>query len=186
MAAFATITTALPRENSPEGLPADPFTCNTGYKVTCCRDPLKGIFGILGGGSGGANVAGCSCYSSSDSWYSFTQDCDKKRRKYGHCCQSVAGSLDAGGESSGLNCYKPPGPTSPPSNAAAGFNLQEFGTDEANLPYLNQAIPAPMPIVDLQANSGDSPSYLPLNIFGTPDGQSEASIGIPLSEEFYV
>lgn len=101
-------------------------------------------------------------------------------------CFTQAESLDAGGESSGLNCYKPPGPTSPPSNAATGFNLQEVGTNEVNLAYLNQPIPAPVPIVNLQANSGDSPSYLPPNIFGTPDTQSEASIVIPLSEEFYV
>lgn len=60
MVAFATVTTALPRKDSPEGLPADLFTCNPGYKVTRCHDPLKGIFDMLGGGSGGANVAGCS------------------------------------------------------------------------------------------------------------------------------
>lgn len=96
-------------------------------------------------------------------------------------CFTQAESLSVGGESSGLNCYKPPGPSSPPSKTTTGFNLQEFGADEVNLPYLNQPIPATVPIAELES----APWYLPNN-FGTHDGQSEASIGIPLSEEFFV
>lgn len=97
-------------------------------------------------------------------------------------CFTQAESLSVGGESSGLNCYKPPGPSSSPSKTTAGFNLQEFRTDEVNLPYLNQPIPATVPIADLES----APWYFPPNNFGAPDGQSEASIGIPLSEEFFV
>lgn len=89
-----------------------------------------------------------------------------------------------GGEPSGVNCFRPPGPSSKSSKTTTGSNTQGLIGDENLLP-LNQQATAPEPNANLLASPDVLPFYLPA-FFGKSDGQSKVTAEISLSDEPFV
>lgn len=81
-----------------------------------------------------------------------------------------------------MGCYPPPGPSHTSLNTDSESNSLAFETDDGNLVSFNQPIPAVETFANLQVNS-DLSSHLPVNGFGTTDGQFGATLGTLFPDE---